>query len=119
MEQKWAVCKAMKAFHRLGIQKAIINETMESHSSTGQKEESIYSLNYEAMFRLINKAPDDSKNESSEIDYDNEEESEIVITQEEFNEKINRFFSKLSSYLKSKNISIRDIFRGKIYKVNE
>ncbi len=87
--------------------------------SNDEKEESIYSLNYEAMFRLINKAPDDSKNESSEIDYDNEEESEIVITQEEFNEKINRFFLKLSSYLKSKNISIRDLFRGKIYKVNE
>jgi hypothetical protein len=87
--------------------------------SNDEKEESIYSLNYEAMFRLINKAPDDSKMESSEIDYENEEESEIVITQEEFNEKINRFYSKLSVYLQSKNITIRDLFRGKIYKVDE
>jgi hypothetical protein len=86
---------------------------------------SIFNLKYDSLFKLLRDAQEDSKLETSEefrenLNLDEEQEqSEIIITAEQFTEKVNKFLYLIDDYLKKNNITIRDLFKGKIFKIKE
>ena len=75
------------------------------------------------MLKIIKEAADDSKvdtslennEEENENNLENnfeknpDEESEIVITSDEFNQKVNSIISRLKSYLQNNNKTLKDI----------
>lgn len=86
---------------------------------------SIFNLKYESLFKLLREAEEDSKLETSEEFRENvnleddQEQSEIIITAEQFTEKVNKFFYLLDDYLKKSNKTIRELFKGKIFKIKD
>jgi hypothetical protein len=102
---------------------------MKSFDETGKA--SIYDLKYQIMYDVIENAEnDDSKNISSEEESEGlirnveelsqgKEHSEIIITTDQFNEKINNFLKSIYNYLKINKLGIRDLFEGEIFKANQ
>lgn len=92
-------------------------------ANTTSPSASIYDLNYDIMFKIIEEAPDDSKDSfsSDDEDFNNEsneekDESEIVITSDQFHEKVNNFLKSLMDHMKENKTSIRQIFSSRIYR---
>lgn len=89
-------------------------------------------LKYDKIFDLISSSQDDSKVETSSEEDDEgkmlqnlknksspdqlDEESEIVITTDQFNAKIARVIRSLTHHCKTNNISILDFFKQYIFK---
>jgi hypothetical protein len=116
---------------------------MKKYSLQGNN--SLDDLKYETMFNIIKNAPNDSNmnesaedeeegevennlyaldqfggkfshNQQQEIQGGDEEESEIVITTDQFNEKVDKILTKLNEYLTQKKMNVRDMFENEIFK---
>ena len=87
---------------------------------------SLYDLNYEVVFSILKNQPNqyegdilNSKNSSKEKDNEEEEESEIVITSDNFHERVEVVLRQIDAYLKINKVNVREIFKNQLFNLNQ
>ena len=87
---------------------------------------SLCDLNYEVVLKFLSNTPSNlEKNianaitENEENEKDDDDDDEIVITSDNFNEKVENVLRQIHNHIKSTNQSFREIFKKHIVNLNE